>query len=137
MFTVDRTTAFETFSISEIFGLSPCTACRYRSAPEDAEIAAAGLTETFGQVGLTVDEHLGGHDVTERQERLRQVRVGELRRQVVDEEVAAVGTLRLPTGRGGVIGRRQRRGTVGRVPCHTGACVTSPSAELCVTSAAV
>ena len=84
-----------------VYGLTP----PFRS--RDAESAAAGLTETFGQVGLAVDEHLGGHDVTERQERLRQVGVGELLRQVVDEEVAAVWALRLATAaRGPVTSRR-------------------------------
>ena len=49
------------------------------------------LTEALGQVGLLVDEDLGGDDGAEGLEGGDQVRVGELLRQVVDEEV--VGAL--------------------------------------------
>ena len=45
------------------------------------------LTEALGQVGLLVDEDLGGDDGAEGLEGGDQVRVGELLRQVVDEEV--------------------------------------------------
>lgn len=45
--------------------------------------------EALREVGLFVDEHLGGDDVPKWQERGRQVRVRELLRQVVDEQVSA------------------------------------------------
>lgn len=48
--------------------------------------------EALGQVGLLIDEHLGGHHVAEREERRRQIGIGELLRQVVDEQVATLGT---------------------------------------------
>lgn len=54
--------------------------------------------EALGQVGLLVDEHLGGDHVAEGEERRRQVRVGELLRQVVDEQVATLGTCGLGEG---------------------------------------
>lgn len=49
-------------------------------------------TETLGQIRLLVDEHLGRDHVAERCERGGQVRVRELLRQVVDEQIAAVRT---------------------------------------------
>lgn len=48
--------------------------------------------ETLGQVRLLVYEHLGGYDGTEREECRRQIGVGELLGQVVDEQVAAFWT---------------------------------------------
>ena len=48
------------------------------------------LTEALALVGGSVDEHLGGDDVSERQEHLHQLGVPKLLRQVVDEEVAAL-----------------------------------------------
>ena len=56
-----------------------------------SENSAGPLTEALGQVGLLVDEDLGGDDGAEGLEGGDQVRVGELLRQVVDEEV--VGAL--------------------------------------------
>lgn len=52
-------------------------------------------SEALGQVGLLVDEHLGRHDVSERHEGRCEIRVGELLRQMVDEQVAALGALDL------------------------------------------
>ncbi len=51
------------------------------------------LTEALGQVGLLVDEDLGRDDAAEGIEGLEEVRIGELLREVVDEEVGPVGTL--------------------------------------------
>ena len=48
------------------------------------------LTEALALVGGSIDEHLGGDDVSERQEHLHQLSVAELLRQVVDEEIAAL-----------------------------------------------
>ena len=48
------------------------------------------LTEALALVGGSVDEHLGGDDVSERQKHLHQLGVAKLLRQVVDEEVAAL-----------------------------------------------
>jgi len=39
---------------------------------------------------LLVDEDFGGNDVAERHEGLQEVVVGELRREVVDEKIAAL-----------------------------------------------
>ena len=50
-------------------------------------------TETLGEVRVLVDEHLGRDDRPERVERLEEVRVRELLRQVVDEEVGPVRAL--------------------------------------------
>lgn len=47
------------------------------------------LTETFTLVGGSVDEYFGANDVTKRQKHLHELRVTELLRQVVDEEIAA------------------------------------------------
>lgn len=49
------------------------------------------LTETFALVSSAVDENFATDDVAEGQEHLHQLRVSELLRQVVDEEVAALG----------------------------------------------
>jgi len=51
--------------------------------------------ETFGQIRLLVDEYLRAEHVTERRECLREVRVGEFGRQMIDEQVRAVGTFHL------------------------------------------
>jgi len=52
------------------------------------------LTEALALVRGAVDVHLGADDVAERHEHLRQLRVAELLRQVVDEQVAALRTCR-------------------------------------------
>lgn len=52
-----------------------------------------GLTEALGEVGLLVDEDLGGDDVAEGAEGLCEVRVRELLRQVVDEQVGPLRAL--------------------------------------------
>lgn len=49
-------------------------------------------TEALGQIRLFIYEHLGRHDVAERQEGRRQVRVVELLGKVVDEQVTTFGT---------------------------------------------
>ncbi len=49
------------------------------------------LTEALALVGGAVDEDLGADDVAEGQEHLHELGVAELLRQVVDEEVAALG----------------------------------------------
>jgi len=46
--------------------------------------------EALAEVGLLVDEDLGGDDVSEGHEHLHEILVAELLRQVVDEEVGAV-----------------------------------------------
>lgn len=45
-------------------------------------------SETLGEVRLFVYEHFGRDHVAERQEGRRQVRVGELLREVVNEQVS-------------------------------------------------
>lgn len=47
-------------------------------------------TEALRQVRLLVDKHFGRNDVAERQKRRRQIGVGELLRQMVDEQVGTV-----------------------------------------------
>lgn len=54
--------------------------------------AAAALTEAFTLVGRPVDEDLGGDDVAKRDEHLHELAVTELLGQVVDEQVAALGS---------------------------------------------
>lgn len=49
-------------------------------------------SEALGQIRLFVDKHFGRDDVAEGHECRGQVRVGELLWQVVDEEVASLGT---------------------------------------------
>ena len=49
------------------------------------------LTEALALVGGPVDEDLGADDVAEGQEHLHQLGVAKLLREVVDEEVAALG----------------------------------------------
>ena len=51
----------------------------------------ATRTEALALVGGAVDVHLGGEHGAERYEHLRELRVAELLRQVVDEQVAALG----------------------------------------------
>ena len=58
-----------------------------KTLSDKRETSACPLTEALGQVGLLVDEDLGGDDGAEGLEGGDQVRVGELLRQVVDEEV--------------------------------------------------
>ena len=48
------------------------------------------LTEALGEVGLLVHKDLGGDDGAEGEEGLQQVGIGELWRQVVDEQVGSV-----------------------------------------------
>lgn len=50
------------------------------------------LTEAFTLVGGAVDKDLRGDDISERQEHLQDLRVGELLRQVIDEDVTAFRT---------------------------------------------
>lgn len=52
----------------------------------------AALTEAFTLVGRPVDEDLGGDDVAKREEHLHEFAVTELLGQVVDEQVAALGS---------------------------------------------
>ena len=54
------------------------------------------LTEALRVRGFLVDEHLGGDDVAEGGEERRQVGVGDVSGQVVDEQVGPRGTLRRP-----------------------------------------
>lgn len=53
-----------------------------------------GLTKTFALVGGPIHKHLGGDDIAERQEHLRQLRVSKLLGEVVDKQVTAFGTCR-------------------------------------------
>lgn len=53
---------------------------------------AAALTEAFTLVGRPVDEDFGGDDVAKREEHLHEFTVTELLGQVVDEQVAALGS---------------------------------------------
>lgn len=50
------------------------------------------LTEALALIGGTIDEDLGGNDVTERQEHLHKLRISKLLGQVVDKQVAALGS---------------------------------------------
>lgn len=50
------------------------------------------LTEAFALVGGTVNKHLSRDDIAKGQEHLQHLRVTELLRQVVDEDVAALWT---------------------------------------------
>lgn len=50
------------------------------------------LTKAFTLVGGAVHKDLGGDDVSKRQEHLQYLRVGELLRQVIDEDVTAFRT---------------------------------------------
>jgi len=50
------------------------------------------LTEAFTLVGRPVDEDFGGDNVAEREEHLHELAVTELLGQVVDEQVAALGS---------------------------------------------
>lgn len=53
---------------------------------------AFALTEAFTLVGRPVDEDFGGDNVAEREEHLHELAVTELLGQVVDEQVAALGS---------------------------------------------
>lgn len=53
---------------------------------------AVALTEAFTLVGRPVDEDFGGDDVAKRDEHLHKFRITELLGQVVDEQVAALGS---------------------------------------------
>ena len=74
-------------------------------------------TETLGEVRVLVDEHLGRDDRPERVERLEEVRVRELLRQVVDEEVGPVRALVLLQAGRDPGARAEGRGP--RVSIHT------------------
>lgn len=50
------------------------------------------LTKAFTLVGRPVDEDFGGDDVAKREEHLHELAVTELLGQVVDEQVAALGS---------------------------------------------
>ena len=50
------------------------------------------LTEALALVGGSVDVDLGTEDVAKRHKHLGELRVAELLRQVVDEEVTTLGT---------------------------------------------
>lgn len=50
------------------------------------------LTEAFTLVGRPVDEDFGGDDVAKREKHLHELAVTELLGQVVDEQVAALGS---------------------------------------------
>lgn len=52
------------------------------------------LTKTFALVGGPIHKHLGGDDIAEGQEHLRQLRVSKLLGEVVDKQVTAFGTCR-------------------------------------------
>ena len=57
------------------------------------------LTEALGEVGLLVHKDLGGDDGAEGDKGLVEVGIGELWRQVVDEQVGSIRSLvRLPCG---------------------------------------
>ncbi len=66
--------------------------------------AASSLTEALGEVCLLVDEDLGGDDLPEGGEGLEEVGVGELLREVVDEEVGPLRSLVLLQAGGLVAG---------------------------------
>lgn len=55
-------------------------------------VRGAALTEAFTLVGRPVDEDFGGDDVAKREEHLHEFAVTELLGQVVDEQVAALGS---------------------------------------------
>lgn len=65
---------------------------RRRRAPVHPVKRFLGLTEALALVCGSVHEDLGRDDVPKGQEHLQDLRVGELLRQVVDEDVAALGT---------------------------------------------
>lgn len=50
------------------------------------------LTEAFTLIGRPVDEDFGGDDIAKREEHLHELAVAELLGQVVDEQVAALGS---------------------------------------------
>lgn len=50
------------------------------------------LTKAFTLVGRPVDEDFGGDDVAKREEHLHELAITELLGQVVDEQVAALGS---------------------------------------------
>lgn len=50
------------------------------------------LTKAFTLVGRPIDEDFGGDDVAKREEHLHELAVTELLGQVVDEQVAALGS---------------------------------------------
>lgn len=52
------------------------------------------LTKTLALVGGPIHKHLGGDDIAEGQEHLRQLRVSKLLGEVVDKQVTAFGTCR-------------------------------------------
>lgn len=54
--------------------------------------ATAALTEAFTLIGRPVDEDFGGDDIAKREEHLHELAVAELLGQVVDEQVAALGS---------------------------------------------
>ena len=63
------------------------------------------LTEALWQIGLLVDENLGGDHSPEGVEGLEEIAVRKLLRQVVDEQVGAVRALvLLKTGHAAVVG---------------------------------
>ena len=66
------------------------------------------LTEALALVGGPVDEDLGADDVAEGQEHLHQLGVAKLLREVVDEEVAALGP-----GDGAACNKQEERDRVG------------------------
>lgn len=78
------------------------TSCRHRrrwwdvffvvASSEICSRCRAALTEAFTLVGRPVDEDLGGDDVAKREEHLHEFAVTELLGQVVDEQVAALGS---------------------------------------------
>lgn len=57
-----------------------------------SSLASLWLTEAFALVGGAVNKHLSRDDVTEGQEHLEYLGVGELLWQVVNEDVTALGT---------------------------------------------
>ena len=50
------------------------------------------FTEALALIGGPIDEHFGTDDVAEGQEHLHQLGIAKLLRQVVDEQVAALGS---------------------------------------------
>lgn len=64
---------------------------RVRASLSRVRPVLRGLTEALALVGGAVNEYLGADDVTEGKEHLHQLRVAELLRQVVNEEVATLG----------------------------------------------
>lgn len=64
-------------------------------------VVEADEAEALALIGRAVDEYLRTDNVAERQKHLHQFGVAKLLRQVVDEEVAALGSLSLLLRRGG------------------------------------